>query len=62
MGSVFKKPKVPKPEMPKPAPVAPMPDEAEIQKTARRRQSRQSRATGQQSTLLTTGGRETLGA
>lgn len=57
MATLFKSPKIPDPEPP-----APLPDEDEIMRATRRQVARQQRGSGVQSTILSTGGRETLGA
>jgi len=57
MSKMFSTPAIPTPEAPAPVPV-----EADAKKARQRAASGKSRASGQESTLLSTGGRETLGA
>ena len=57
MSKVFSTPK-----MPEPKPAAPLPSETDARKARSRRTSRAAQAGGKESTLLSTGGRETLGA
>lgn len=56
MASLFKSPKLPTPEPP-----APLPDEQQTSQARRRLLARETKSSGVQSTLLTAGGRETLG-
>lgn len=56
MSSLFSKPKMP--EIPPPTP---MPDEAVLRRIGRRTAADERQRGGRQSTLLTSGGRETLG-
>lgn len=57
MGGLFSSPKLPPPEPP-----TPLPDEEQITKARRRRIAKETKSSGVESTLLTAGGRETLGA
>ena len=57
MGGLFSKTK-----MPEVKPTAPLPNEDQIKKSARRRTAKSRKESGAESTLLSTGGRETLGA
>lgn len=50
------------PKLPDPAPATPLPNEEGIRDAERRRLAEQRRRGGERSTLLTGGGRETLGA
>ncbi len=58
MAKLFKSPDMPKVEDPKPIPQA---DDEMIEKARKRRIAKESNTSGVQSTLLTAGGRETLG-
>jgi len=57
MSNMFKTPPAPKIE-----PAAPMPQESEIAKAARRKMQGEQKTEGARSTILSSGGRETLGA
>lgn len=61
MGGLFRSrtPKLPKIEPAKPIPV---PDDEQIQASRRRLIAKEQRGSGVQSTILSSGGRETLGA
>lgn len=50
-----------KPKMPTVEPPTPLPDEEQTTKARRRRLSKETQSGGVRSTLLTAGGRETLG-
>jgi len=57
MGSLFKTPPAPTVKAP-----APMAQESQLKKAARRKMESESASGGKSSTLLSSGGRETLGA
>ncbi len=58
MSRLFKTPEMPKVETPDPTP---QPDDQQVRDARRRRIAKESNTSGVQSTLLTAGGRETLG-
>lgn len=58
MAGLFGKPKMPAIEPPKPMPDA---DDPQITQARRRRVAKETQQSGVRSTLLSTGGRETLG-
>ncbi len=58
MSKLFKTPDMPKIEPPTPTP---LPDQAQADKAKRRLVAKEQAGSGSQSTILSTGGRETLG-
>lgn len=58
MANLFSGPKMPKVEKPKPMPDE---DDEQITRARRRRVAKETQSSGTQSTLLSSGGRETLG-